>query len=32
MYYTFKKVDDKTITRKNRNESISFSERIQGIN
>jgi len=30
MYYTFTKVDDKTITRKIRNESISFSEQIHG--
>ena len=30
MYYTFTEVDNKTITRKIRNESISFSERIQG--
>ena len=29
-YYTFIEVDNKTITRKIRNESISFSERIQG--
>jgi len=29
-YYTFTKVDNKTITRKIRNESISFLERIQG--
>ena len=30
MYYTFTKVDNKTTTRKIRNESISFSEWIQG--
>jgi len=30
MYYTFTKVDYKTITKKIRNGSISFSERIQG--
>jgi len=28
-YSTFTKVDNKTIIRKNRNESISFSEQIQ---
>jgi len=30
MYYTFTKVDNKTITRKIRNQSISFSKQIHG--